>query len=123
MKTTGVGWVGLWVPVVVVAGAILCLSVLRQPLGGITVVPHADKLGHLVAYGVLGFLLARAVGARGSASAAAVAAVVWASAYGGALEVVQPLAGRTADFLDLAADVVGAAGAVGVWFVVRRPGR
>ena len=117
------GWARSWAPVVVVAGAIFYFSIVRHPLGGIIAVPHADKLGHLVAYGVLGLLLARALGAHGSAVAAAVAAAVWASAYGGALEVVQPLVGRTADFLDLAADVVGAAAAVGAWFVVRRPGR
>jgi len=120
MTAGGTRALWLWAPVVVVAAAILYLSVIRRPLGGVELPLHADKFGHLAAYGVLSFLLARALGSR--RSSVAVAAAAWAAAYGGVLEVVQPLVGRTADFLDLAASVVGAVLAAGVWARLGRGG-
>jgi len=116
------GRLSLWAPVVVVAAAILYLSVIRRPLGWAELPLQSDKLGHLAAYGVLSFLLARALGARHSGASVAVSAAAWATAYGGLLEVVQPMVGRTADFLDLAASLLGAALAAALWVRLRRGG-
>ena len=122
MTVGGARALSLWAPVVVVAAAILYLSVIRRPLGGVELPLHADKFGHLAAYGVLSLLLVRALGSRRSSVSVAVAAATWAAAYAGVLEVVQPMLGRTADFLDLAASVVGAVLAAGVWARLGRGG-
>jgi len=122
MTAGGTRALWLWAPVVGVVAAILYLSVIRRPLGWAELPLHTDKLGHLAAYGVLSFLLARALGAHRSGASVAVAAAAWASAYGGVLEVVQPMVGRTADFLDLAASLLGAALAAALWVRLGRGG-
>lgn len=114
------GALGLWGPVVVVAGMVVYFSVVRRPVGGAELPLHVDKAGHFVAYGALSFLVARALGARGSLWTVAVAAGVWVCAFGGALEVVQPLFGRTADFLDMAANTAGAGAAAALWAALAR---
>jgi len=84
--------------------------------------PGADKLAHALAYGGLGYLLARARG-PGSAGRALMTGLVAGLAWGLLDETVQAFApGRHADGLDLAADALGAAG--GAWLrfrTARRP--
>lgn len=67
----------------------------------------SDKVEHAASYVVLGacaFLVLR------RRSAAGFLLVLGAcSAYGGVIEMVQPLVGRTRDVLDFAADVAGSA--------------
>jgi VanZ family protein len=73
--------------------------------------PGLDKLAHAAFYGVLGLLVARA---SGSVAAAAGAALLV-----GLLDewLQSSTAGRTADWLDLAADVAGAW--LGGWVLIR----
>lgn len=84
---------------------------------------HADKLVHAVEYGILGWLLARAVGARGNLSAGRVAftCILGAVLVGAADELNQArVPGRDSSVWDLVADASGAAAAVLLWLKVRR---
>jgi VanZ family protein len=81
-------------------------------------IPHLDKLLHAGAYGLLTLLLARAL--RGSSRARsgelALAACLWATAYGGVEELLQrSVPGRSCDFFDVLANAVGATLAALVW--------
>ncbi len=85
----------------------------RGPLGLVGV----DKWLHLATYATLGFGAAYAPAAR--RGRALVAAALVATAFGAGVEVVQaPLAARTADLADAAANGVGATVGVGVWWLV-----
>ncbi len=67
----------------------------------------SDKVEHAASYVVLGACAFLVLKRR---SAAGFLLVLGAcSAYGGVIEVVQPLVGRTRDILDFAADVAGSA--------------
>lgn len=65
-------------------------------------VPHLDKLWHFL--GFFGIVLPAAVAFPRAAWALALAA----AAYGGAVELVQPMVGRGAEWLDAAANLAGA---------------
>ncbi len=79
------------------------------PLGGFD---HADKVGHFVSWLVLAALLETALRARALAvSVAHPARSAWilSVAYGTAVELAQAaIPGRSAEWLDLAADALGA---------------
>jgi len=64
--------------------------------------PHFDKVVHLIAFACLGFPLS--VTRTHPALWIFLAAVV----YGAAIEIIQPSFGRSAEWADLAADVIGA---------------
>lgn len=66
-----------------------------------------DKLEHLISYIALGACMMLAVNRRGVLPCLIVIALC--SAYGGAIEIVQPLVGRTRDIWDFMADLSGAA--------------
>jgi VanZ family protein len=90
--------------VLIVAPAILLLSLLPD-------VPAAtkgvgDKIPHLVAYAVLGFLLFLARGNTGPRSLALT--VMLCALYGGAIEILQNFTGRNMELGDWAADLAGA---------------
>ncbi|PQO24613.1 VanZ family protein [Rhodobacteraceae bacterium WD3A24] len=93
--------------------ALLTLSPSNAPPGA----SGLDKVAHFVAFGALAFPLA-----------AARPRLFWpvvlgATAYGGLIEVIQPLVGRGAEWGDLAADAAGAlagAAAAGRWTRSRR---
>lgn len=92
------------------AAAILWLSLTSSPplLPGLF---GWDKLLHAGAYGLLAVLLARLfVLLIPSIGTACLCAVLAATFYGGMLEILQLLSqtGRTAEWLDLLADFVGA---------------
>ncbi|MDB9697951.1 VanZ family protein [Planktomarina temperata] len=80
--------------------------------------PHApedsDKLVHLVAFAVLAFPLAR-TGRFGL-----LPVFVGASAFGGAIELIQPSFNRSADINDWIADVVGVVLGIGLGLLYRR---
>ena len=104
-----------WGPVVAYVALILTLSSipnLRAPRG----LRAPDKLIHFVEYGVLGFLLRRAVGlpgVRGWALASGIAVAI-----GGLDERVQSMVpGRDPSILDWCADGLGAA--LGAWLQPR----
>ena len=72
-------------------------------------VPGGDKLVHSAAYALLAFLLARTLAGRRPLTLATVAAVLTIIAvYGTTDELTQPLAGRTSELGDWAADMAGA---------------
>jgi len=95
--------------------------------------PPGDKTLHVIAYTLLGGVVAAAVASRGgwnwrSAAALFVALALFAAAD----EITQPLAGRFADILDWAYDEVGLVAGIGAVtaaalllrpVVIRRAGR
>jgi VanZ family protein len=98
-----------WFPVLAYMGLIWFLSSrsISLPLASI---PHRDKVVHLLEYGTLGALAARAI--HGSMRITLRVALVWAFALSvgwGALDELHQafVPGRSADALDLAADAVG----------------
>ena len=80
-----------------------------------------DKAAHLVAYGVLGFLMVLAMPPRWKGLQRTLVAVVAVVAYGIALEFVQRVTGRQFEVADMVADAIGAGlGAVSGWLVSRK---
>ena len=88
---------------------------------------HLDKLLHLVAYAVLGFLFARAYGAtrlRGNVVLIIFLAIVSASLYGVLDELHQYyVPQRRADALDVGADILGSIIGVYVYWQLVLKGR
>jgi len=81
-------------------------------------IPHIDKLAHLVAYGLLAMLCFRALWpVRDDAAPLWVLlfGAALATAYGAAMEFYQDLVSRHFDWLDMAANGVGAALAAALW--------
>ena len=74
----------------------------------------SDKLVHLVAFAALAFPLAR-TGRFGL-----LPVFVGASAFGGAIELIQPSFNRSADVNDWVADVVGVVMGIGLGLLYRR---
>ena len=74
----------------------------------------SDKLVHLVAFAALAFPLAR-TGRYGL-----LPVFVGASAFGGAIELIQPSFNRSADINDWVADVAGVALGIGCGLLYRR---
>jgi len=74
----------------------------------------ADKLVHLVAFAALAFPLAR-TGRFGL-----LPVLIGASAFGGAIELIQPSFNRSADMNDWIADVVGVVIGIGCGLLYRR---
>ena len=74
----------------------------------------SDKLVHLIAFAALAFPLAR-TGRFGL-----LPVFIGASAFGGAIELVQPSFSRSADVNDWVADVVGVILGIGLGLLYRR---
>ena len=74
----------------------------------------SDKLVHLVAFAALAFPLAR-TGRFGL-----LPVFVGASAFGGAIELIQPSFNRSADLNDWVADIVGVVLGIGLGLLYRR---
>ena len=74
----------------------------------------SDKLVHFIAFGALAFPLAR-TGRFGL-----LPVFIAASAYGGAIELIQPSFNRSADINDWVADVVGVVLGIGCGLLYRR---
>ncbi len=85
-------------------------------------VRHFDKVEHFGAFGVLGWLLARALASSGvGRTRAALLAVLISTLYGGSDEYHQRYTpGRSSDWADLAADGLGASAAAALWAQTRR---
>ena len=73
-----------------------------------------DKLVHLIAFAALAFPLAR-TGRFGL-----LPVLIGASAFGGAIELIQPSFNRSADVNDWVADVVGVILGIGLGLLYRR---
>ena len=74
----------------------------------------SDKLVHLIAFAALAFPLAR-TGRFGL-----LPVFLGASAFGGAIELIQPSFNRTADLNDWVADVIGVVLGIGCGLLYRR---
>ena len=74
----------------------------------------SDKLVHLVAFAALAFPLAR------TGRVGLLPVFIGASAYGGAIELIQPSFNRSADVNDWVADVVGVILGIGLGLLYRR---
>lgn len=81
------------------ATTVAVVTLLPAPPAG---VPGSDKLHHILAFAALAFPLSVA---RPRLAPWVVLGVV---AYGGLIEIIQPLTGRQAEWADLLADAVGA---------------
>lgn len=105
-------FVKYWLPVIAFAGFIFILSSMPQPMPSVELFPHSDKLFHILEYGVLGFLLIRALDAskkNRSSLGLRVAAVILAFLYGMSDELHQYFVpGRNAELLDLLSNGFGA---------------
>ena len=77
----------------------------------------SDKLVHFVAFATLAFPLAI------SGRIGLLPVFVGASAYGGAIELIQPSVNRSADINDWIADVVGVVLGIGFGLLYRHIGR
>ena len=95
-----------------VAVAIIVLSLLPLPQPQLPGITFTDKILHALAYLLLSFLLF-ASQLPGPRPRLVLASVLGSLLLGGLLELIQPLALRRRELLDLAADLAGAgAGAV-----------
>ena len=94
----------------------LTLSVaMRWPLDAPPQAPEgSDKLVHLVAFAALAFPLAR------TGRIGLLPVFVGASAFGGAIELIQPSFNRSADLNDWIADIVGVILGIGLGLLYRR---
>ncbi len=104
--------------IVVLSALVLALSMIPRPeaiLGSLNV---NDKLGHLIAYIALGFFAMRALDRR--SVLAFLLAVAGCAAFGGILEIVQPLVGRTRELTDFIVDVAGSAGGAALALLLPR---
>lgn len=90
-------------------GAVIAVLTLMPVAGG---APGSDKLYHVLAFAALAFPLSAVRMAH------APMVVVAVLIYGGAIELVQPFVGRSAEFADFGADAIGAALGAGAGIVV-----
>ena len=94
---------------VITAAAILILSLIPEAPNPINGIPYADKLEHIAAYILLAFLLALNIAVEIKSKLSTVfIAVIMCILYGAIIEFLQKYTGRSAELLDLAADLVGA---------------
>ncbi len=103
----------------VVSLGVLVLSLIPRPQEILGPLKLSDKLGHLIAYVVLGFLARRSVGHRGALPLALT--IVACTAFGGVIELVQPMVGRTMELADFLVDLAGSAVGAGVGALLRGP--
>ncbi len=107
------------------AAAILVLSLLPDPPDLLPRITYIDKIGHWAAYTVLTGLLVLLIRDRFKSAVAVFGLAVGAClVYGGLIEVFQSTTGRSPEFLDLGADLLGAlCGAGSALLVLRSIGR
>ncbi len=101
----------------VVAAAILIVSLLPTPPVTFERVRYSDKIEHVLAYAAWGALVYLTLpGGRRRFLLTLLIGVV----FGGVIELLQPLTGRSRDLLDLLADAVGTAGGAAAAWALRR---
>jgi VanZ family protein len=116
-------FVRYWLPVLAYVGMIFVVSAqprLRPPLQ----FRNADKFAHVIEYGILGFLLVRAVrgdGSRGDPLRDGLVALAIGLAIGAGDETFQSIVpGRESSVRDFLADASGLVFSQLAWLVVRR---
>lgn len=102
-----------WTPPTTWALLIGVLTSWPNPGVQVALLPHADKLAHLLMYAILGYLVFRALEVSRSRLAAVAGAVLLCAVCGALDEWHQVLVpGRAAEFADWMADAAG--GVIGV---------
>ena len=102
------------IPLTIVVTFTLTLAML-WPLEAPPPAPEgSDKLVHFVAFAALAFPLAR------TGRIGLLPVFVGASAFGGAIELIQPSFNRSADVNDWVADIVGVVIGIGLGLLYRR---
>lgn len=101
-----------YLPTILAAGAILYLSLLREPRFRLPEIPvaHLDKIAHCLMYGVLAALLTGALLQDGQRHLRLhLTAIVPPVLYGGLIEILQErwFYPRTGDWFDWIADIAG----------------
>jgi VanZ family protein len=123
------GLLGAWAPVALYTSLIWVLSSQALDLPMIQAIPLQDKGVHFLEYAVLGLFMAHAVHSTWPVRALRYLAAIWLTVSLGLVDELHQLyvPGRSADFLDLVADSVGAVVAVlayaGLRRVLRKGGR
>ena len=99
-----------WLPVVVYCAAIFIQSSFPTT-GHLPQWPHLDKILHVAAYTLLGFLFFRALASgrfAGNRNALLILSILFSSLYGASDEIHQSFVpGRSAETADALADLVG----------------
>ena len=111
-------WVSAWIPFGLWVAVIFTLSSIPDPSPPAVDLPWVDKVAHLVVYGTLGALWARARGAGGARLAAGAVLGIVVGLADEAYQSTVP--GRAVDALDVVADTAGAAVGTWVWQHRRR---
>jgi VanZ family protein len=119
---TGHRWLSAWLPVVLLEALVLFLSS-RSHLPMPATIPHLDKVAHFTEYGLLGWLLRRALamtlpGGRGATGIA----IVLLALLGAGDELFQgTVPGRDSSPWDWLGDLLGGTtGAIAAWLRARR---
>lgn len=118
--------VPVWQPTAVVAVTILFLTIAPQPLGDEPplLFEGADKVVHAMMFGALAGVIALDRLMSGRRDGATVLTLIFAGTAlaGGIVELLQigMGAGRSGDWADLVADIIGAALGTGLFLLLRR---
>lgn len=111
----------VWIPVLAYVGLIFALSSIPN-LAPPTTMTNADKLAHFTEYGILGWLLVRALGHRFRTRLvpAVLGSVLIGAGIAAADEMYQGTVGRHRDPRDWAADATGILVATLIWLLIQR---
>ncbi|MBN2351118.1 MAG: VanZ family protein [Spirochaetales bacterium] len=106
------------------AAVIVIFSIVPDPVRADAIV-FLDKLKHLAAYDVLGFVAVAAFASRGNKWKAFALATAACAVLGAGLEILQGFVGRSPDFVDWLCDSTGALSGGGIalllpWIRARR---
>jgi VanZ family protein len=112
---------------IVVAAAIVILSLIPKPPEIPVGFKFSDKIAHFIAYVVLSFLVFASISEGKLIGTALITVLIVAAlcvVFGGLIEVLQMFTGRRPEFWDLTADAIGAVCgalvAAGLWRRLRR---
>ena len=102
------------IPITIIVTIVLTVAML-WPLEAPPPAPEgSDKLVHFIAFAALAFPLAR------TGRVGLLTVFIGASAFGGAIELIQPSFNRSADVNDWVADIVGVILGIGLGLLYRR---
>ena len=102
------------IPLTIIVTLTLIVAMLWPMQAPLPAPEGIDKIVHLVAFAALAFPLAR------TGRIGLLPVFIGASAFGGAIELIQPSFNRSADVNDWVADIVGVALGIGCGLIYRR---